>query len=90
MSFIAVVYAMKTKSPGGVVNEGTDNRNNGNIEELDRSCEVIKTKRNEAYGHVSGERSVGVEMVRNEEYTTCTITDGVHVQNDIVYEEVRI
>ena len=87
MSFIAVVYAMKTKSPGGVVN---DNRNNGNIEELDRSCEVIKTKRNEAYSHVSGERSVGVEMVRNEEYTTCTITDGVHVQNDIVYEEVRI
>ena len=88
MSFIAVMYAIKTKSPGGVVNESTDNHD---IEELDRSCEVIETKRNEAYSHVSvGGRSLGVKMVRNEECATCTITaDGVHV-NDVVYEEVRI
>ena len=86
VSFIAVVYAMKTKSPGGVVNESTDNLDYDDIEELDRSCEV-----NEAYSHVSGGgRSVGVKMVRNEECATCTITaDGVHV-NDVVYEEVRI
>ena len=90
VSFIAVVYAMNTKSPRGVVNEGTANRNYDDIEELDRSCEVIETKRNEAYSHVSGERSVGVEVVRNEEYTTCAITDGIHVQNDKVYEEMRI
>ena len=25
--------------------------------------------------------------MKNEEYATCTITDGVHV-NDVVYEEV--
>ena len=85
MSFTAVVYAMKTKSRGGVVNEGTDNRNYDDIEELSRSCEVIETKRNEAYSHVSGgRRSVGVKMVRNEECATCAITaDGVHV-NDVV------
>ena len=56
VSFTAVVYAMKTKSRGGVVNEGTDNRNYDDIEELSRSCEVIETKRNEAYSHVSGGR----------------------------------
>ena len=91
VSFIAVVYAMKTKSPGGLVNESTDNLDYDDIEELDRSCEVIKTKRNEAYSHISGGRkSVGVKMVRNEECATCTITaDGVHV-NDVVYEKVRI
>ena len=91
MSFVAVVYAMKTKSPGGLVNESTDNLDYDDIEELDRSCEVIKTKRNEAYSHISGGRkSVGVNMVRNEECATCTITaDGVHV-NDVVYEKVRI
>ena len=85
VSFITVVYAMKTKSPGGVINEGTDY---DDIEEFNRSCEVIETKRNEAYSHVSGgRRSVGVKMVRNEE---CTITtDGIHV-NDVVYEEVSI
>ena len=83
VSFIAVVYAMKTKSPGGVVNESTDNRNYRRTE-LDRSCEVIETKRNEAYSHVSGGgRSVGVKMVRNEKCATCTITtDGIHV-NDV-------
>ena len=87
VSFITVMYAMKTKSPGGVINEGTDYHD---IEELNRSCEVIETKRNEAYSHVSGlRRSGGVEMVRNEENATCTITDGVHV-NDVIYEEVRI
>ena len=91
VSFITVVHAMKTKSSGGVVNERTDNKNYDDIEELDRSCEVIETKRNEAYSHViGGRRSVGVKMVRNEECATCAITaDGVHV-NDIVYEEVRI
>ena len=72
MSFIAVVYAMKTKSPGGVVNEGTDNVYYDDIEELDRPHEVIETKRNEAYGHVSGlGRSGDIEMVRDEDYATC-------------------
>ena len=33
VSFITVVYAMKTKSPGGVINEGTDY---DDIEELNR------------------------------------------------------
>ena len=44
MSFIAVVYAMKTKSPGGVINEGTDNVDYDDIEELDRSCEAREMK----------------------------------------------
>ena len=43
MSFIAVVYAMKTKSPGGVINEGTEN-DYDDIEELDRSCEAREMK----------------------------------------------
>ena len=78
MSFIAVVYAMKAKSPGGVINEGTDNVYYDDIEELNRSCEAIETKRNEAYGHVSGlGRSGDIEMVRDENYATCIITDGM-------------
>ena len=69
--FIAVVYSMKTKSPGDVVNEGIDNVDYDDIEELDRPHEVIETKRNEAYSHVSvGERSGGVEMVRDKDYAT--------------------
>ena len=71
VSFIAVVYAMKTKSPGGVVNEDTDNLDYDAIEELDRPHEVIETKRNEAYSHVSvGGRNGGVEMVRDKDYAT--------------------
>ena len=35
---------MKTKSPGGVINEGTDNVYYDDIEELDRSCEAREMK----------------------------------------------
>ena len=53
------------------------------IEELDRSCEMIEIKRNEACNHVS-ERGRSWRYYRDE--TSCTITDGV----DVEYEEVRI
>ena len=68
--FAAVVHMMKkTKSSSrGVVREGDINKE---YEEVQETHEVIETKGNQAYNHAgAGGESGGVEMARNEAYTT--------------------
>ena len=80
--FAAVVHMMKkTKSSRGVAREGDVDRE---YQELDEPREVIETESNEAYSHVG---AGGVEMVRNEAYTTF-ITEREET-NDVMYEEVN-
>ena len=58
------------------------------MQELDEPREVIETKSNEAYSHVGvGGESGGVEMVRNEAYTTFMAER--EETNDVIYEEVN-
>ena len=65
MIAITVVCVMKKrKSSRGVARAQDDvDREHEDVQELDETHEVIRTKNNEAYG-----QSKGMEMVRNEAY----------------------
>ena len=83
--FTAVMCMMKkTKSSRGVAREGDVDREYEDVQELDEPREVIETESNEAYSHVG---AGGVEMVRNEAYTTF-MAEREEI-NDVTYEEVN-
>ena len=80
--FTAVVCVMKkTKSSS---REGDVYWEYEDMQELDEPHKVIETKSNEAYSHVG---AGGVEMVRNEAYTTFIAER--EETNDVTYEEVN-
>ena len=84
--FTAMVCVMKKikSSSRGVAREGDVDREYEDVQELDEPCEVIETKSNEAYSHVG---AGGVEMVRNEAYTTF-MAEREEI-NDVTYEEIK-
>ena len=84
--FTAMVCVMKKikSSSRGVAREGDVDREYEDVQELDEPHEVIETKSNEAYSHVG---AGGVEMVRNEAYTTF-MAEREEI-NDVTYEEIK-